>query len=187
MRDKGSAKKEKHFRILRRILLIAVSLVIGVNAYLWNARNLVGNQLPMPFGYGVAVVLSGSMEPVLSVDDLVLIKKTQDVDVGDIIVFQSSGELIIHRVISIDAGTIQTQGDANNIADSPVDVSDVKGKLVLSIPYIGKVVRVLKTPAVILILCVAVVVLMELSYRGERRRGDEEIEEIMEEIRQLKK
>ncbi|MCD8363981.1 MAG: signal peptidase I [Lachnospiraceae bacterium] len=186
MRSKRRAKKRRRFRLLRSLVLLAFSLLIGVNAYLWNARNLVGNQLPMPFGYGVAVVLSGSMEPVLSVDDLVLIRETQDIQIGDIIVFQSGSELIIHRVVAIDGTAVQTKGDANNTADSPITLSDVKGKLVGSIPLAGKIVRALKSPAVILVLCVAFFVLMELSYRDVRRKDDAEIEEIMEEIRRLR-
>ena len=45
---------------------------MGINVYLWNASSLAGNAMPMPFGFGMAVVLSGSMEPVLSVNDLLL-------------------------------------------------------------------------------------------------------------------
>ena len=52
--------------------------MIGFNVYLANAYGLVGNQLPMPFGYGAAVVLSGSMEPEFSEGDLILIKETKD-------------------------------------------------------------------------------------------------------------
>ena len=51
-------------RIFFRILMIVViSLVIGLSIYSWNARRVVGNSLPMPFGIGSSVVLSGSMEP----------------------------------------------------------------------------------------------------------------------------
>ena len=66
--------KEKLQAFLRAALVIVVSLVIGFNLYSWNARSLTGNVLPMPFGYGAAVVLSGSMEPAISVDDLIVVK-----------------------------------------------------------------------------------------------------------------
>ena len=48
--------------VLRILVLIICGIVLGVNVYLANANSLVGNKLPMPFGYGSAVVLSGSME-----------------------------------------------------------------------------------------------------------------------------
>jgi signal peptidase len=147
--------------------------------------SLVGNRLPMPFGYGASVVLSGSMEPNLSVNDLVIIKETQDVNVGDVIVYESGGEMIIHRVLNVDGDTIITQGDANNIADEPFDVSSVRGKMIASFPAVGGLVRILKTPAGTIGLLVAAFLLIELSYHRESQE-DEEIKEMKAEIRRLK-
>ena len=64
-------KKSKKQIILRSIILVVISLIIGLGVYSWNARNLTGNVMPMPFGVGVGVVLSGSMEPELSKDNAV--------------------------------------------------------------------------------------------------------------------
>jgi signal peptidase len=170
---------------LRTVLLILLAVLLGVKLYAWNAKSLVGNSMPMPFGYGVSVVLSGSMEPNLSVNDLVIIKETQDVNVGDVIVYERNGELIIHRVLSVDGETIITQGDANNIADEPFDVSSVRGKMIASFPAVGGLVRILKTPAGTIVLLAAAIILIELSYRHQRKE-DDEIKEIKEEIRRLK-
>ena len=60
--------------VLRWLLIVVCGLILGVNVYLANANSLVGNQLPMPFGYGAAVVLSGSMEPEFSEGDLIIVK-----------------------------------------------------------------------------------------------------------------
>ena len=75
-------KKNKVGKDILRVLLLAVcGLVLGLNIYSANAKSLVGNHLPMPFGYGAAVVLSGSMEPTLSVGDLILVNpKSEHVD-----------------------------------------------------------------------------------------------------------
>ena len=43
--------------IMRIVLLVIAGAVVGVNLYSWNAKSLMGNSLPMPFGCGVAVVL----------------------------------------------------------------------------------------------------------------------------------
>lgn len=47
-RTEGNAEsriKEKHEHgLLRRCLLIAAGLILGVNVYLWNARSLGGNR-----------------------------------------------------------------------------------------------------------------------------------------------
>ena len=63
-------KKKKIFKNIIRIGLLALcGAVLGVNLYFANAGSLLGDKLPMPFGYGAAVVLSGSMEPALSKGD----------------------------------------------------------------------------------------------------------------------
>jgi signal peptidase len=178
-------KQSRTVAALRTLLLILLALVLGVKFYTWNAMSLVGNRLPMPFGYGASVVLSGSMEPNLSVNDLVIIKETQDVNVGDVIVYESGGEMIIHRVLNVDGDTIITQGDANNIADEPFDVSSVRGKMIASFPAVGGLVRILKTPAGTIGLLVAAFLLIELSYHRESQE-DEEIKEMKAEIRRLK-
>lgn len=170
---------------LRRLLLLLLALLFGVKLYAWNAKSLVGNSLPMPFGYGASVVLSGSMEPTLSVNDLVILKETQNVEMGDVIVYESSGELIIHRVVSVDGDTIITRGDANNIADEPFQVSCVRGKMIASFPAVGGLIRILKTPAGTVALLAVAIILIELSYRMESEE-DDEVKEIKAEIRRLK-
>jgi signal peptidase len=170
----------------RTLLLVLISLTLGVNVYLWNAKRLVGNALPTPFGCGISVVLSGSMEPTLSVHDLVLIRETPAVETGDVVVYQSENELIIHRVISVGEDTLITQGDANSSADEPISRSAVKGVLVASVPHVGILVLALKKPVVVLLLAAAFL-LMELSCRKERRFDDRELEEIKAEIRRLQR
>jgi signal peptidase len=172
--------------VVRILFLIFVGITVGVNFYAWNAGNLVGDHLPMPFGYGASVVLSGSMEPVLSAGDLVIIKETKNVDVGDVIVYQSSdNELIIHRIISRDNDTIVTQGDANNAADVPITIDAVKGKMTRHVPKLGMLVRLLKQPAVVIALLILAFFLMEQSFQRDKAKGDEDIEAIKAEIRRL--
>lgn len=183
-----SRTKEKcEHGLLRRCLLIAVGLILGINVYLWNARSLGGNQLPMPFGYGMAVVLSGSMEPALKVDDLILVRETDQYEVGDIVVYQSGYELIVHRIVFMDGNEIVTQGDANSAADSPIVREAVKGIVSARIPFVGKLAGLLKKPVGIMLVLVCAFLLVELSFRREKRMDDEKLDAIKEEIRRLKK
>lgn len=178
--------KGRFANILRRMLLVVVGLIIGVNFYLANARGLTGNQMPMPFGTGCAVVLSGSMEPALSVDDLIIVREAKDYAVNDIVVYQNGFELIVHRIINVDGDTITTKGDANNTADAPIDRSAIKGKVVLGIVKLGAVAQVLKNPISILVMGVLVVFLMEMSFRKEKKADDKNLDLLKEEIRLLK-
>lgn len=179
-------KKIKAKSILRILLLVLCGTIIGVNAYLMNARNLVGNQLPMPFGYGAAVVLSGSMEPEFSKGDLLIIKETSDFGLNDIVVFEDNQSLVVHRVVGIGKEEVVTKGDANNVADEPISISAVKGKVIFWIPYLGTIVDFLKTPIGIILVIAAAILLIEVPHMREVRKDDEEMQKIIDEIRRLK-
>lgn len=172
--------------ILRRIAVIIFTIAAGLGFYLFNAQNLVGNAMPMPFGVGAAVVLSGSMEPTLSVNDLVIVKAQDSYQVDDIIVFQEKNYLVIHRVIGSGENVLQTRGDANNVPDEPVDASNVKGKMIAHIPNMGILIQMIKTPIGIFCLLAAAVLLTELSFRRKKQKGDDELESIKAEIRRLR-
>jgi signal peptidase len=172
---------------LRWLSLILVSAFLGVSLYTWNAQRLLNNAMPMPFGYGLSVVLSGSMSPTLQVDDLVLIHQTQDVSVGDIIVYQQNNSLIIHRVISRDGDTLVTQGDANNTADQPIHISQVKGRYVFRIPYMGRLMWALRTPQGVIALLSATLLAMEFSYRHECARQEDDLSDLREEVHHLRR
>ncbi|MBR3762811.1 MAG: signal peptidase I [Lachnospiraceae bacterium] len=179
-------KKTKLLAILRRIVLALAAIVFGVRMYAWNAESLVGNRMPMPFGYGMAVVLSGSMEPALSVNDLIVAKETEEYEVGDMVVYQDGDSVVVHRVVTLDEETVQTKGDANNVVDAPISREMVKGKVIAYIPGAGYVVNFLRTPVGIFAVLAAAVTLMELSYRKEKQKDDDELERIKAEIRKLK-
>ena len=178
--------KKKFPPILRTLFLIIVSLVLGLNIYNWNARSLTGNVLPMPFGYGGAVVLSGSMEPAIAVDELIIVKAADEYALDDIVVYQTGSLLVVHRIVDIDGETVTTRGDANNVDDGAIELTQVKGKVIAHIPHVGKVVRLLKTPVATIILIILAVLTVELPYRKEKDKKDDELERIKAEIRRLK-
>lgn len=173
---------------LRAVLIAVIGISIGLAVYSWNARRVVGNSMPMPFGIGVSVVLSGSMEPELSVNDLVVVKSADEYEIGDIVVYQSGNDLIIHRIIAIndEEEKITTKGDANNVEDAEISISAVKGKLSFSLPFVGLIVRGLKTVPGTLIVILGSLFLMNLSWRKEKEEADSDIDRIKEEIRRLK-
>ena len=172
--------------IVRWIVIVLCGVVLGVNIYSMNAGRLVGDHLPMPFGYGAAVVLSGSMEPEFSVDDLIVVKKTDDFEERDIVVFQSNGSLVVHRVIQIDGDTVTTQGDANNTPDEPIERKNVKGVVLFHVPKIGLLVHFMQSPIGSIIVSAVAILLVEIPRRRERQKDAEELDKIKEEIRCLK-
>lgn len=172
--------------ILQRIIVGIAVIAAGVGFYSFNAQNLVGNPMPMPFGVGAAIVLSGSMEPTLSINDFVIVKAQNCYEIEDIIVYQEKNYLVVHRVIGKTQNLLQTQGDANHAPDEPIEVTSVRGKVIACIPYIGSLVQIIKTPVGIAGLLAVAILLTELSFRKEKQKGDDELEAIKEEIRRLR-
>lgn len=180
-------KKTKKTKSIIRILLITIAAaVVGLNIYAMNASKLAGNDLPMPFGIGVAVVISGSMEPEYSVGDLIFVKKCDNYSVRDVIVYQDGRIFVTHRIVSMDGDEIVTKGDANNTEDKPITLDQIRGRVAFAIPAVGYIVNVVKSPIGTLVLVGLAVLLMELSFRSEKENDKKKIEEIKAEIERLK-
>lgn len=71
-------------------------------------------------------VVSGSMEPALSVGDIVRIKECdiEKIKEGDIIVYESTeGKKIIHRVVLCTENGLLVKGDSNRYMDEEIVTS----------------------------------------------------------------
>ncbi len=174
--------------LLRIILILLIGSIVGVAFYSWNAKVFLHDQLPMPFGVGISVVLTGSMVPTLNVNDVVVVKSSDSYSVGDIVVFQKDGDMVIHRLIEYDEaeGMIKTKGDANNVDDGYTSIDAVKGKYLFKIGFIGVIVNAVKSlPGMIIILGFAVF-LMIRSFRNEKEESSQNNEELRKEIEKLR-
>lgn len=194
MINRDSAKKSTNknprfskYVIWRKVLLVVLGGILGFNVYRWNATSVAGNPLPMPFGWGTAVVMSGSMEPTLSANDLVFVHEEDDYEVDDIVVYQSGSMLVIHRIIDIQGDTVLLQGDANNAVDDPISISDIKGKLAYAIPLIGGFFLFLKNTPIALILFILAFFLIENLWKKQKASDKNELQEIQDEIQMLRK
>ena len=70
------------------------------------------------FGFRIFKVATGSMEPTLSINSIIVVKKTDDLNIGDIITFQDSRGYTTHRIVEMNEDSITTKGDANNVKDT---------------------------------------------------------------------
>ena len=140
--------KKKNQQMISKIAsgcLWAVGLFLLVlccsNLYqqMFNAENYTGF-----FGVGNAIVVSNSMEPNISVNDLVFYHNTDidNISTGDIIVYKSKRaaeeeRLIVHRVVDIADGYVTTQGDNNATPDAAIEYENVVGKYMFKVGKIG--------------------------------------------------
>ena len=171
---------------LRMILLIFIAALIGVDLYVAQSNLFLRDSMPMPFGYGLSIVCSGSMEPALSVDDLIVVHKEDAYAVDDMIVFCDGNSTTVHRLKIVDGETLTTRGDANDADDKPIQLKDVKGKVVKTVKGGGKIVSAIRSPFGVLITLVLAVALFEAPYYLSDKKKREELEAIRAEIEALK-
>ena len=79
-----------------------------------------------------------------------------------------------------------TQGDANNTPDDPIQMSQIKGTVVLRVPLVGYLVNMIKTPLGTILILAAAVFLLERSFHKEKEKDLDKLEEIRREIEKLK-
>lgn len=97
------------------------------------------------FKYQLIAIASNSMNPVFYRGDAIIMERKDDntIKVGDIIVFQHDGAMIIHRVIEVIEADKQmivykTKGDNNDSPDPYIVSSDqIIGKFKFGIKFIG--------------------------------------------------
>ena len=77
--------------------------------------------------------------------DIMVLKKANDVDVGDVIVFNgNSNNPIIHRIVFIGDDYYQTKGDNNidsfeQLGETNIKQNQILGKAVMRVPLLGYV------------------------------------------------
>lgn len=151
-------------------ITLFLALLLGCNLYMLGLKHLGGVEYPDIFGYTVAVIASGSMEPALQVDDLIFSHAQPAYQTGDIITFRTQTSLTTHRILAVTEAGYLTKGDANNAADpDPVPPEAVLGRVVGRIPSVGKGIAFLRTPLGMLLMVLAAFVLIELPFFLQKR------------------
>jgi signal peptidase I len=103
--------------------------------------------VPLVLGTQTYTVLTGSMRPGMPPGTLVAVRETPSdrIRVGDVVTYQlrpGEPEVVTHRVVGVThdnaGGTLlTTRGDANDVADPPVQPAQVRGVVVYAIPFVG--------------------------------------------------
>jgi len=191
--------KFKPFKIIYNILfaclvIIALLLIISV--------------LPITGNFKILTVLSGSMEPAIHTGSIVAVKPAANYKIGDVITFGKISKTDIpttHRIFDIKLQEGKpiyiTKGDANNAPDTKeVLGSEVVGKVLFSVPYVGYAVDFAKKPFgfMLIIVIPAVIIIydeirkiwseirkMKKKKDETDKKQDEEIKELKEEIKEV--
>ena len=134
--------------------LFKIGYWIFVTAVILLGLLLVTSLIPVPGNLEVKIVQSGSMEPVIKTGALAVIKPSNEYRIGDVIMFGEDTKTKVpttHRIVAdeVRSGVFYytTKGDANEDPDpQAIAQSEVIGKVLFSIPYLGYVLDFAKKP-----------------------------------------
>ena len=108
---------KKIFKTIIDILIFIIFLILIVIIFAKLKMLNDNNNYFELFGYSIFNVATGSMEPTISQNDVILVKKQDNYKLNDIITFKKDKDFITHRIIKINDTYITTKGDANNAID----------------------------------------------------------------------
>ena len=114
------------------------------------------------------------MEPTIKTGSYVLIKPTEEIKTGQVIMFDQVGSAvpIVHRVVAVNAGgqTLTTRGDANGADDASIDRSQVRGVVADVFSQYGAYHRPYQIGAGIFSLCLVGLSLLKSSKKGRHKK-----------------
>ena len=137
------------------VIIIAAAVLVLLTVVLTKSGDV-----PNILGYSVFRVMTGSMEPAIETDSLIVVKRVEpsEIKIGDVISFFSQdpahgGAVNTHRVTAIEQNgeewNFVTKGDANQLEDKYVTSSkDLIGKVVYVSHVMGIIVHLLSNPLI---------------------------------------
>ena len=160
--------KENKNKLSLNDILTNIVLVVCVAFFLFAGWNFLNSSesgdKPTVFGYRPVYVLTGSMEPTMKTNSIMITKEVESIDelsVGDIITYHVKTDKdktlrITHRIQMINEdGTIITKGDNNPREDAtPLTMDNVEAKVVLIMNWVASLIDLWATTSgKIMIIC----------------------------------
>ena len=188
-------------RVIKNVVCWTLIIILSFAVITFLLTRFAGDT-PSLFGYTLQRVSSGSMVPELEVGDVILsrnVGESDELKVDDIITFDGSDQFgeknVTHRIIvapyeANGVVMLQTKGDANDIADDPIEFSRVKSIVLKKLSFLRTIYDMFLSPwgLIIFIALLLLVFFDELMNiiriaTGNYRDEDEEsISEIIERI-----
>ncbi len=184
------SKALKIVQITLNSLLGLIALIgVSFSGYVLIERYAYNNEMPTVFGYSMASVGSGSMEPTINTGDLIITKKSKTYEVDDIITFydESFSRYITHRIIGLNEdGSFITQGDreGQGVDTNPVYTENIVGKVIKVYPSGGFMAFITSTVGTIVLIGAFIIIWLAIDLsisaiinarnKDKQKKGDNE-------------
>ena len=179
---------KKIFKIIVDVLTLTVFVVLVLIIYSKIKMIVTKNDYFDMFGYSIFTVATGSMEPAISQNDIIIIKDKDDYFIDEIVTFKSDNAYITHRIIEKRGDTYITKGDANNTKDVEIDKDVIIGKVVKVLPNAAVWQKIFSSPKVIIAIFVTLMLFdFAFSYKGiQKKRNTKLVDKVMNKIKDIK-
>lgn len=161
--EKTNINKKQENKVLKIIsnILFVIFMMIIIFFIFATAQSKLTGQEPSILGHRLYIVESGSMEPAIKMGSMVIVKElpASEIKIGDAAIFYTEDReaKVTHRVVDIEGNgeSFITRGDANNMDDpNPRGKSEVIGKVLFPIPFMGFIFYYLSKPIAILVILI---------------------------------
>lgn len=185
--DKKSIEARKQNNKIAKKIIDIILIILAYNIILVAISNINTEKGMSLFGCEAYIIKTNSMEPSIKNGDVVITKKVPEekIQVGDIITFKQDADIITHRISRIEEENGKkyiTKGDNNNIEDSSkITYQEIKGKEIITIPYLGKIINILQNKIVFWIILLIILIMcfykIQKQEKSEIRREKKKIED----------
>lgn len=184
-------RRKKQKKIIKIVDILLVILIYNIILVMLSCMNKI--ETVNLFGYEAYIITTDSMTPTIRAGDVIITKKVgkEKIQKGDIITFYTNSEINTHRITNIEEKDNETyyttKGDNNNVEDSQkIKFSEIIGKHIITLPYLGTFIRIMENKVVFLIVILIILILYFLKIqqidKKEKRREKKKIEEEKENI-----
>lgn len=186
--DKKVAIIKRIFKTIVDILTFLVFVVLVLIIYSKVKMIVTGNDYFDMFGYSIFSVATGSMEPAISQNDIIIIKNKDDYEINEIVTFKSDNAYVTHRIVSKRGETFVTKGDANNTKDVEIDKSVIIGKVVKILHNAAAWQKIFSSPKVIIAIFATLILFdFAFSYKGiQKKKNTKLVDRVADKIGKIK-
>lgn len=142
------------------------------------------NKTPDIMGIKTFSIVSESMQPTINVNDIVIVKDSNDYHIEDIITFIIDNETITHRIINIETDengeyVYTTKGDNNDVADeNKIKKNQIEGKYIFKIPKIGKIFNILKNKFIFETIIIVLLIILYIERKKTNKKMERKVKRV---------
>lgn len=179
--------KDSRNHILTIIIYILYMIIVPFIIYdvIFIIKTILNpNKTPDIMGIKTFSIVSESMQPTINVNDIVIVKDSNDYHIEDIITFTIDNETITHRIINAETDengeyVYTTKGDNNDVADvNKIKINQIEGKYIFKIPKIGKIFNILKNKFIFETIIIVLLIILYIERKKTNKKMERKVKRV---------